>query len=76
MDRPSRLSILDLPIEELFFLSAKTHNLLKEAKITTFRQLIEINTSELKKCKWYGRTCLDELREHLALLGLSLNEEH
>ncbi len=76
MDSPSRLTLLDMPIEELILLSVKTDNLLKEAKIVTFRQLVEINTSELKKCRGYGKKCLDELRANLAILGLSLNEEH
>lgn len=76
MNKLTGKTLLVQPINEVCVLSIRTSNLLREAGVVTLSQLVNTNTSELRKYKSYGKKSIDELREKLATLGLSLNEEH
>jgi DNA-directed RNA polymerase subunit alpha len=64
-------SILDRPIEELE-LSVRSFNCLKRAGIDTIGQLVEKTEEDMMKVRNLGRKSLDEVKQKLAQLGLSL----
>jgi DNA-directed RNA polymerase subunit alpha len=73
---PERTSVvrnenLDRSVEELE-LSVRSYNCLKNANITTIRQLVQKTEPEMLKTKNFGRKSLNEIKEILGLMGLSL----
>jgi DNA-directed RNA polymerase subunit alpha len=73
---PERASLvrnenLDRSVEELE-LSVRSYNCLKNANITTIRQLVQKTEPEMLKTKNFGRKSLNEIKEILGLMGLSL----
>ncbi len=62
---------LDMPIEELD-LSVRSFNCLKRAGINTVGQLIEKSDEEMIKVRNLGKKSLEEVKQKLAALGLSL----
>jgi DNA-directed RNA polymerase subunit alpha len=73
---PERASVvrnenLDRSVEELE-LSVRSYNCLKNANITTIRQLVQKTEPEMLKTKNFGRKSLNEIKEILGLMGLSL----
>jgi DNA-directed RNA polymerase subunit alpha len=63
-----------MPIEELD-LSVRPYNCLKRAGINTVGDLIQRTEEEIVSVKNFGRKSLDEVREKLAALGLSLRKK-
>ena len=53
-------------------LSVRSYNCLKNAKINTIRDLVQMTESEILKMKNFGRKSLKEIKEILAEMGLSL----
>src|SRR5579883_618689 len=73
---PEKLSVmrnenLDRSVEELE-LSVRSYNCLKNANIQTIRQLVEKTEADMLKTKNFGRKSLNEIKEILGLMGLSL----
>ncbi|HEX4841692.1 MAG TPA: DNA-directed RNA polymerase subunit alpha C-terminal domain-containing protein, partial [bacterium] len=62
-----------MPIEELD-LSVRPYNCLKRAGINTVGDLIQRTEEEIVAVKNFGRKSLDEVREKLTSLGLSLKK--
>ena len=62
---------LDRSVEELE-LSVRSYNCLKNANITTIRELVQKTESEMLKTKNFGRKSLNEIKEILSAMGLSL----
>ena len=62
---------LDKSVEELE-LSVRSYNCLKNANIRTLRELVTKTEAEMLKTKNFGRKSLNEIKEILAELGLSL----
>lgn len=62
---------LDRSVEELE-LSVRSYNCLKNANITTIRELVQKSESEMLKTKNFGRKSLNEIKEILGTMGLSL----
>jgi len=62
---------LDRSVEELE-LSVRSYNCLKNANITTIRELVQKTEPEMLKTKNFGRKSLNEIKEILATMGLSL----
>jgi len=62
---------LDRSVEELE-LSVRSYNCLKNANITTIRELVRRTEPEMLKTKNFGRKSLNEIKEILASMGLSL----
>jgi DNA-directed RNA polymerase subunit alpha len=62
---------LDRSVEELE-LSVRSYNCLKNANITTIRELVRKTEPEMLKTKNFGRKSLNEIKEILASMGLSL----
>jgi DNA-directed RNA polymerase subunit alpha len=62
---------LDRSVEELE-LSVRSYNCLKNANIATIRQLVEKTEPEMLKTKNFGRKSLNEIKEILSAMGLSL----
>jgi len=62
---------LDRSVEELE-LSVRSYNCLKNANITTIRELVQKTEQEMLKTKNFGRKSLNEIKEILAAMGLSL----
>ena len=62
---------LDRSIDELD-LSVRSYNCLKNAGIETVRQLVQKSESELLKTKNFGRKSLNEIKEILADMSLTL----
>jgi len=60
-----------MPIEELD-LSVRPYNCLKRAGINTVGDLMQRTEEEIVSVKNFGRKSLDEVREKLTALGLSL----
>src|SRR5579859_2480813 len=58
-------------IEELDF-SVRTYNCLKKANILTIAELVLYTENDLMQIRNFGRKSLTEVREKLAMLGLSL----
>ena len=73
--RPSRRSSinehLDKSVEELE-LSVRSYNCLKNANIRTLRELVQKTEGEMLKTKNFGRKSLNEIKDILATMGLSL----
>ena len=69
---------LDRSVEELE-LSVRSYNCLKNANITTIRELVQKTEQDMLKTKNFGRKSLNEIKEILASMGLSLGmkfDEH
>jgi DNA-directed RNA polymerase subunit alpha len=62
---------LDKSVEELE-LSVRSYNCLKNANIRTLRELVTKTEAEMLKTKNFGRKSLNEIKEILAGMGLSL----
>jgi DNA-directed RNA polymerase subunit alpha len=62
---------LDKSVEELE-LSVRSYNCLKNANIRTLRELVEKSEGDMLKTKNFGRKSLNEIKDILATLGLSL----
>jgi DNA-directed RNA polymerase subunit alpha len=62
---------LDKSVEELE-LSVRSYNCLKNANIRTIRELVQKTEGEMLKTKNFGRKSLNEIREILQSMGLSL----
>ena len=58
---------------EMIELSVRAANCLKEAKIKTLRELIQKREEDLLQRRNFGKKSLDEIKEKLKELGLSLN---
>jgi DNA-directed RNA polymerase subunit alpha len=69
---------LDRSVDELE-LSVRSYNCLKNADIKTIRELVQKTEMEMLKTKNFGRKSLNEIKEILAEMGLSLGmkfDEH
>ena len=62
---------LDRSVEELE-LSVRSYNCLKNANISTIRELVQKTEQEMLKTKNFGRKSLNEIKEILSSMGLSL----
>ena len=62
---------LDKSVEELE-LSVRSYNCLKNANIRTIRELVQKTEAEMLKTKNFGRKSLNEIKEILHSMGLSL----
>ncbi len=62
---------LDRSVEELE-LSVRSYNCLKNANITTIRELVQKTEADMLKTKNFGRKSLNEIKEILGAMGLSL----
>ncbi|MFO7302778.1 MAG: DNA-directed RNA polymerase subunit alpha [Acidobacteriota bacterium] len=62
---------LDKSVEELE-LSVRSYNCLKNANIRTLRELVQKTEGDMLKTKNFGRKSLNEIKEILATMGLSL----
>jgi DNA-directed RNA polymerase subunit alpha len=62
---------LDKSVEELE-LSVRSYNCLKNANIRTIRELVQKTETEMLKTKNFGRKSLNEIKEILQSMGLSL----
>jgi DNA-directed RNA polymerase subunit alpha len=62
---------LDKSVEELE-LSVRSYNCLKNANIKTLRELVTKTEAEMLKTKNFGRKSLNEIKEILTSMGLSL----
>jgi DNA-directed RNA polymerase subunit alpha len=62
---------LDKSVEELE-LSVRSYNCLKNANIRTIRELVQKTEGEMLKTKNFGRKSLNEIKEILSAMGLSL----
>ena len=62
---------LSRSVEELE-LSVRSYNCLKNANIKTIGELVQKSESEMLKTKNFGRKSLNEIKEILASMGLSL----
>jgi len=63
----------DARIEELDF-SVRTYNCLKKANVLTVGELVQITEQDLMNIRNFGRKSLNEVRDRLAQLGLSLKK--
>ena len=62
---------LDKSVEELE-LSVRSYNCLKNANIRTLRELVQKTEGEMLKTKNFGRKSLNEIKDILSTMGLSL----
>jgi DNA-directed RNA polymerase subunit alpha len=62
---------LDRSVEELE-LSVRSYNCLKNANISTIRELVQRTEQEMLKTKNFGRKSLNEIKEILSAMGLTL----
>ena len=62
---------LSRSVEELE-LSVRSYNCLKNANIKTIGELVQKTEAEMLKTKNFGRKSLNEIKEILASMGLSL----
>ncbi len=62
---------LDRSVEELE-LSVRSYNCLKNANITTIRELVQKSEQEMLRTKNFGRKSLNEIKEILTAMGLGL----
>jgi DNA-directed RNA polymerase subunit alpha len=67
----SELRAPDARIEELDF-SVRTYNCLKKANVLTIGELVQITEQDLMNIRNFGRKSLNEVKDRLAQLGLSL----
>ena len=73
-----RLEHLDRSVEELE-LSVRSYNCLKNANIQSLRELVQKTEPEMLKTKNFGRKSLNEIKDILLKMGLSLGmkfDEH
>jgi DNA-directed RNA polymerase subunit alpha len=70
-DREKLDENLNRSVEELE-LSVRSYNCLKNAEIRTIRDLVQRSEAEMLKTKNFGRKSLNEIKEILAEMGLSL----
>src|ERR1700680_1907318 len=73
-----RVEHLDRSVEELE-LSVRSYNCLKNANIQSIRELVQKSENEMLKTKNFGRKSLNEIKEILTKMGLSLGmkfDEH
>jgi len=63
--------LLDRSVDELE-LSVRSHNCLKNANIRTIGELVQKTESEILKTKNFGRKSLNEIKEILQQMGLTL----
>jgi DNA-directed RNA polymerase subunit alpha len=63
--------VLSRPVEELE-VSLRAHNCLKNAHIRTVGELVQKTEAEMLHTKCFGRKSLDEIKEALANMGLTL----
>lgn len=63
--------LLDRSVDELE-LSVRSHNCLKNANIRTIGELVQRTESEILKTKNFGRKSLNEIKEILQQMGLTL----
>lgn len=63
----------DARIEELDF-SVRTYNCLKKANILTIGDLVQYSEADLMNIRNFGKKSLTEVREKLAMLGLSMKK--
>ncbi len=61
----------DARIEELDF-SVRTYNCLKKANVLTMHELVQLTEADLMNIRNFGKKSLNEVREKLESLGLSL----
>ena len=66
--------MLEMTIEELD-LSVRSYNCLKRAGINTVQELTNKTEADMMKVRNLGRNSLDEVKEKLANLGLSLRQD-
>jgi DNA-directed RNA polymerase subunit alpha len=75
INEPARVGLgnehLDKSVEELE-LSVRSYNCLKNANIRTIRELVQKTEPEMLKTKNFGRKSLNEIKEILSSMGLSL----
>jgi DNA-directed RNA polymerase subunit alpha len=74
--RPEKMTVvhnenLDRSVEELE-LSVRSYNCLKNANITTIRELVQKTEQDMLKTKNFGRKSLNEIKEILSVMGLGL----
>jgi DNA-directed RNA polymerase subunit alpha len=78
-DKPEiRNENLNRSVEELE-LSVRSYNCLKNANIQTIGELVQKSEAEMLKTKNFGRKSLNEIKEILSSMGLSLGmkiDEH
>ncbi len=67
-------TFLSTPIEDLE-LSVRSYNCLKRQKIDTLEQLINYTEEDLLKIRNFGQKSMNEIKEKLASLNLSLKEK-
>lgn len=72
-EQDSEQRLLDLPIEELE-LSVRSFNCLKRAGINTIGDLCERTENDMVKVRNLGKKSLEEVKQKLGALGLSLAE--
>ncbi|MBI2842785.1 MAG: DNA-directed RNA polymerase subunit alpha [Armatimonadetes bacterium] len=63
----------DARIEELDF-SVRTYNCLKKANILTIGELVQYSETDLMNIRNFGRKSLNEVKEKLTMLGLSMRK--
>lgn len=68
-----RNKVLEMPIEELD-LSVRSYNCLKRAGINSLGELVAKTDEEMMKVRNLGKKSLEEVKQKLAALGLSLRE--
>lgn len=68
---PRMAEVLNRPVEEIE-LSSRASNCLKTARIKTIRELVAKTPEELMGVKNFGKKSLDEIKERLKDMGLSL----
>lgn len=73
-ERERLVELLNQPVDNIE-LSVRASNCLKNAKIKTIKELVLKRDEELLAYKNFGRKSLDEIKEQLLELGLSLNME-
>ena len=65
---------LEMTIEELD-LSVRSYNCLKRAGINTLQELTDMTESDMMRVRNLGRKSLEEVKNKLTDLGLSLRQE-
>jgi len=71
-EAPAWSEHLDKSVEELE-LSVRSYNCLKNANIRTIRELVTKSEAEMLKTKNFGRKSLNEIKDILGSMGLSLS---
>jgi len=72
-DVNDRGKALDSPIEDLE-LSVRSYNCLKREGVNTVQQLVEQSEGDLMKIRNFGAKSIEEVKDKLAQLGLSLKQ--